>query len=94
MRGNQLGQEGQETCVLVLALPPAYWGIMQALSPLWASVSLLAKGQQVGPLGLEGPSHLWHSEHLWAWSHLAGTSQALEAGRCCPETKFLVGTSP
>ena len=23
-------------------------------------------GEWFGPLGLEGPSHLWHFEHLWA----------------------------
>lgn len=62
--GGLFGWEDQETWILVLALPSAYWRAMQVPSPLWASVSLFAKGQGVGPLGLEGPSHLWQSEQL------------------------------
>lgn len=48
--GGRMGRHGfwSQPCI-------SYRGVMQVPSPLWASVSLFAKGPWVGPLGLEGP---------------------------------------
>ena len=35
------------------------------ISPISSPICKMT-GEWVEPLGLEGPSHLWHSEHLWA----------------------------
>lgn len=71
--GKSLGHEDRETWVLVLAPPPAYCSVMQARPPHRGDV--FAKWRWVGRLGLEGPSHLQHSEP----ARLAGASPALNA---------------